>query len=282
MDRIRKNILFHFPWMLSDRKYLEYFFELKMGYRPDLDNPKTYSEKLQWLKLHDRRPEYTAMVDKAEAKDVAAAVIGQEHIIPTIGVYDRVSDIPWDELPGQFVLKCTHDSGGLVICTDKAALDRKAAEKKLRSALRHNFYRAYREWPYKAVRPRIICEKYMGSLKDYKWFCFDGVPQLMFIASDRDREDAETKFDFYDTDFTHLPFTNGHPNSASDLPRPEGWDRMKEIAALLSKGLKHVRVDLYELDGKIYFGEYTFYHWAGFKPFSPEIWDRKIGDMLKI
>lgn len=274
--------MFHFPWMLSDRKYLELFFEWKMGYRPDLDNPRTFNEKLQWLKLHDRRPEYSAMVDKAAAKDIAASVIGREHIIPTIGVYNSVSDIPWEDLPEQFVLKCTHDSGGLVICTDKSSLDRKAAEKKLRAGLRHNFYRDYREWPYKAVQPKIICEKYMGAMKDYKWFCFDGIPRLMFIASDRGREDTETKFDFYDMEFTHLPFTNGHPNSGDSPDRPECWDRMKGMAASLSKGLKHVRIDLYEVDGRIYFGEYTFYHWAGFKPFSPESWDRTIGDMLKI
>lgn len=273
--------------ILSDRFFLKVLFRLRMGYKLNLDNPVTFNEKLQWLKLYNRKPEYTQMVDKVGAKEYVASIIGEEYIIPTIGVWDRVEDIDWEALPNQFVLKCTHDSGGIVICPDKTKLDISAAKRKLKRGLKRDFYSQNREWPYKDVKRRIIGEVYMVDesgyeLKDYKWFCFDGVPKALFIATDRGVKGEETKFDFFDADFNHLPFTNGHPNSPHTILKPQGFEKMKELAAKLSEGQPHLRVDFYDINGKIYFGELTFYHWSGTTPFEPVEWDYKFGEWIKL
>jgi hypothetical protein len=258
-----------------------------MGKKLNLDNPITYNEKLQWLKLYDRNPGYTALVDKCEVKVKVAEIIGEEYIIPTIGVYEKFDDIDFDLLPNQFVIKCTHDSGGLVICRDKSKLDISAARNKINKFLKRKYYYQWREWPYKNVKPRIIVEQYMEDtstreLRDYKFFCFGGVPKLIFIASDRQKAGEETKFDFFDMDFNHLPFTNGHPNAAVPPAKPAMFEKMKELAAKLSSGIPHVRVDFYEVDGRIYFGEMTFYHWSGMVPFDPEEWDYTLGSWITL
>lgn len=279
-------LLTRFGGILPDKQYLQLMFHAQLGYKLNLKNPKTFNEKLQWLKLYDRRPEYTQMVDKVEAKKYVSNIIGEEHIIPTLAVYDRAEDINFDTLPNQFVLKVTHDSGGIVICKDKAKLDRREAIMKLSQGLKENFFYMNREWPYKNVQPRIIAEKYMcdeyGELRDYKWFCFDGEPKAMFVATDRFAEDEETKFDFFDVDFNHLPFTNGHPNAIEEIKKPTAFEGMKKLAAQLSRGLTHVRVDFYEVNGHIYFGELTFYHWSGFKNFNPSEWDLIFGSWMKL
>lgn len=268
-----------------DKLFLQLKFWLIMRRKLDLKNPKTFNEKLQWLKLYNRKPIYTQMVDKVEAKRYVSNIIGEEYIIPTLGVYDSVDEIDFNALPNQFVLKCTHDSGGIVVCKDKSKLDVEAAKNKLRKGLKINYYYQNREWPYKQVKPRIIAEQYMVDesgyeLKDYKFFCFDGKVGLLFVATDRGSKNEETKFDFFDAEFKHLPFTNGHPNTIKPIIVPEGFEKMKEIAARLSKGHPHLRVDLYNVNGKIYFGELTFYHWSGMIPFVPEEWDYKLGEMI--
>ena len=273
--------------LFPDELYLKLLFRLRMGYKLNLDNPQTFCEKLQWLKLHNRKPEYTQMDDKYDAKRYVADIIGEEYIIPTIGVWDRVEDIDFDKLPNQFVLKCTHDSGGIVICKDKSQLDIAATKKLLRRGLKKNYYWQNREWPYKNITPRIICEQYMVDesgyeLKDYKWFCFDGVAKALFIATDRGVKGEETKFDFYDTEFNHLPFTNGHPNASKEIKKPAGFEQMKQLASQLSKGQPHLRVDFYDINGKIYFGELTFYHWSGTMPFDPMEWDYTFGSWINL
>lgn len=283
-NRICRKLLLVFARYIPDKLFLRIRFRLLTGYRLNLDNPQTYNEKLQWLKLYYRKPEYTPMVDKYEAKEYVSKIIGEEHIIPTLAVYNKIEDIDFNSLPNQFVLKCTHDSGGIVICTDKSILDIKEAANKLRKGLKKNYYYRNREWPYKNVKPRIIAEQYMsdaeGELKDYKFFCFDGVPEYMFIASDRYNKQEETKFDFFDMDFNHLPFTNGHPNATKHIDKPAGFEEMKRLASILSKDMPHVRVDFYDINGKIFFGELTFFHWSGFTPFSPIEWDYKFGKKL--
>ena len=273
------------PFIKDDARFIKMKWRLRMDYPLNLDNPKTYNEKLQWLKLHDRNPLYTTMVDKYEAKKYVGSIIGDEHIIPTLGVYDKVEDIDFDKLPNQFVLKWTHDSGGIVICKDKSKLNLAEAYKKLKKGERSHYFWRTREWPYRNVRPRIIAEQYMEDesgyeLKDYKFFCFNGVPKALFIATDRGNINEETKFDFYDMEFNHLPFTNGHPNATKTINKPCGFEKMKEIAALLSKGIPHVRVDLYDINGKVYFGELTFFHWGGMQPFNPREWDYKFGEWI--
>lgn len=274
-------------YILPDALFLKALFRLRVGYPLNLKNPQTFNEKLQWLKLHDRNPEYTKMVDKIDVKPYVASIIGEEHIIPTLGVYNCVEEIDFDALPDQFVLKCSHDSGGIVICSDKSKLDIETAKNKLRKGLKVNFYYQNREWPYKNVKPRIIAEKYMVDesgyeLKDYKFFCFNGEPKALFIASDRGNPNEETKFDFFDMEFNHLPFTNGHPNATHEVQKPCGFEKMKELAVKLSQNIPHVRVDFYDINGQIYFGELTFFHWSGMTPFEPKEWDYKFGEWIKL
>lgn len=272
---------------MADAAYIKLMFRARMGKKLNLNNPQTFSEKLQWLKLYDRKPEYTRMVDKYEVKQYIAEKIGQQYIIPTLGVWDRFEDIDFDSLPDQFVLKCTHDSGGLVICRDKGKLDKEAAKKKIEKCIKRNYYLHSREWPYKNVKPRIIAETYMedevtAELRDYKFFCFDGQVKALFIATERGSKTEETKFDFFDEKFNHLPFTNGHPNAATMPKKPISFERMKELAAVLSKGIPHLRVDFYEVNGKMYFGELTFSHWSGMMPFEPEEWDSIFGSWIQL
>ena len=274
-----------FNWM-NDETYLKIAFWCTMGKKLDLNNPKTFSEKIQWLKLYDRKPIYTDLVDKYEAKRIVGEIIGEKYIIPTLGVWDRFDDIDFELLPNQFVLKCTHDSGGLVICKDKSKFYVSKAKSIIENCLKHSFYWGQREWPYKNVKPRIIAEKYMEDsitedLRDYKFFAFDGEVKALFIATERQTE-GETKFDFFDSDFNHLNFTNGHPNAEKMPLKPQNFDLMKTLAAELSRGIPHVRVDFYEVNGEVYFGEMTFSHWSGMMPFDPEEWDYKFGNWIKL
>ena len=203
---------------VNPERYIKKVFYRRMGYNLDLQAPQTYNEKLQWLKLYYHNPLYTCLVDKCKVKDYVAEKIGSQYIIPTIQVWDRVEDIQWDSLPNQFVLKCTHDSGGIVICKDKSELNISVVEKKLKRCLHRNYYYEGFEWPYKNVRPKIIAEKYMEDsktreLRDYKYFCFDGEVKMLFIATERQKSGEDVKFDFFDADFNHLPFRQGHDNA---------------------------------------------------------------------
>lgn len=277
--------LLHVRGLIPDKLYLQLLYRRLFDKKLDLNNPQTYNEKLQWIKLYDRRPEYTTMVDKYAVKQYVANRIGEEYIIPTLGVWEKPEDIEWNKLPYQFVLKCTHDSGGLVICKDKSKLDKDAAMDKLRKSLRRDYYKASREWPYKNVPRRIIAEKYMedsklGDLPDYKFFCFDGVVKALFIGTERGTGDV--KFDFYDADFNHLDLVQTHPMSGKILPKPENFDLMKELASKLSIGIPHVRVDFYNINGRIYFGEMTFFHHGGVIPFHPEKWAYTFGSWIKL
>lgn len=273
-------------WM-PDKYFLKMAYRAELGKRLNLKEPSTYNEKLQWLKLYNRDELYTRLVDKYEVKEYVSQIIGNDYIIPTLGVWDRFEDIDFDELPEQFVLKCTHDSGGIVICKNKQELDIDSARQRINKCLKVNYYKLHREWPYKHVKPRIIAEKYMEDesgyeLKDFKFFCFNGVPKAMFIATDRSNPNEETKFDFYDMNFNHMPFRNGHPNSKKKICEPKGFEEMKKLAAELSKGMPHVRVDFYDINGRVYFGEMTFFHWSGFVPFEPEKWDKTFGDWIEL
>lgn len=258
-----------------------------MGKKLDLENPKTFNEKIQWLKLYDRKPLYTKMVDKYEAKKYVAELIGEEYIIPTLGVWDRFEDIDFDALPNQFVLKCTHDSGGLVICRDKTQFDKDAAKSKIKKCMKRNYYLHAREWPYKNVRPRIIAEKYMEDaetqeLRDYKFFCFNGIPKIMFVSSERQSRKEEVKIDFFDMDYNHLPIRKGHPNAPVLPKKPEAFETMKVLAEKLSSGVPLLRVDFYEVNGKCYFGELTFSSGGGMGPFDPEEWDYRFGEWITL
>ena len=275
--------------MFRERKEAKEFikseYRKRFGREINLDSPQTFNEKLQWLKLYDRKKKYIKMVDKYEAKEYVKKIIGEDHIIPTIGIYDSFDEIDFKKLPKKFMMKCTHDSGGNVPCIDKSKLNIEEAKEKINSSLSTNYYYKWREWPYKYVKPRIIIEKHMEDketkeLRDYKFFCFDGVAKFMFIATDRNIH--ETKFNFYDMDFNLLPFKQHYPNDTRRIKKPKTFDEMKKLAEKLSKGIPQVRVDFYEIDGKVHFGELTFCHFAALTPFEPEEWDYKLGEYINL
>lgn len=272
---------------LPDRLFIKYQFHYAFGYPLNLKHPRTFNEKLNWMKLYDRNPLYTTLVDKYAVKKWVANRIGDRYIIPTIKVYNRVDEIDLDELPNQFVLKCTHDSGSVVVCQDKENFDFDSAKMVLQKGLNTNFYLKHREWPYKNVPHRIIAEEYMedignSSLPDYKFFCFDGEPKFMFVATERSNPNEETKFDFFDMEYHHLSCTNGHPNARVMPVKPKHFEEMKRLARELSAGLKHVRVDLYEVGETVYFGEMTMFHWGGEMKFNPEDFDVSFGEYLRV
>ena len=274
--------------LLPDSFYIRLKYYHRFGKRLNLHNPTTYNEKLQWLKLYDRRPEYTIMVDKVTAKEYVKDIIGDEYIIPTLGIWDTPQSIDFDNLPDRFVIKCNHNSGtGMYICKNKTQMDKEKVVMQLQKGLMQDYYKTSREWPYKNVQRKIIAEKYMEDeetkdLRDYKFFCFDGVVKALFIATERQNEFEETKFDFFDENYIHLPIRNGHPNALVPPKKPENFELMKKLACKLSEGIPHVRVDFYEANGKVYFGELTLCHWGGFVPFEPEKWDTVFGSWLTL
>lgn len=282
------SILMHLNFLFPDKLYLTLLFRLKMGYWMDWKHPKTYNEKLNWLKLYDRKPEYTTMVDKYAVKEYVANIIGREYIIPTLGVWDSPEEIDWDSLPQKFVLKTTHGGGnsGVIICKDKSTIDLKTVKKQLSRTMRQNIYKENCEWPYKNVNKKIIAEEYLedsvtNELRDYKFFCFNGEAKYLYIATGRQKH-SEPYFNFFDTDYNSLDFQQGHPRSEDLLAKPLCFDEMKIIASKLSKGLTQVRIDLYEVNGKIYFGEMTLFHMAGISPFNPKEWDYIFGENIKL
>ena len=271
---------------LNDESFLKKAFRCYMGKELNLDNPQTFNEKLQWLKLYDRKPGYTTMVDKYAVKKYVADIIGEEYIIPTLGVWNHFDEIDFDKLPNHFVLKCTHDSGGIVICKDKNKLDLKSAKKKIEKCLKRNYYWSSREWPYKDVKPRIIAEPYMEDsnaheLIDYKFMCFNGKVKCSFTCSERFSKDG-LKVTFFDKDWNVMPFERHYPVSKNSPKKPINYDKMIQFSEQLSKGIPFVRVDFYEINGQLYFGELTFYPGGGFEEFTPEEWDYKLGDFLKL
>lgn len=271
--------------LFSDSLFLKLRFRVLVGYSLDLDNPQSFNEKIQWLKLHDHHVEYSQMVDKYEAKKIVSSLIGPQYVIPTLGLWDSVDEIEWNSLPDSFVIKATNDSGGNVICKDKSLFDFKIAPKKLKRNGNRDYSAVSKEYPYKDVKHRFIAEPFLeddsgDGLVDYKFFCFDGEVKFLFVATGRLKKD--TRFDFYDANYCFLPVINGHPN-ADNLPsKPKNFDEMKEVASRLSKGIPHVRIDLYNIDGRIYFGEFTFFHNSGLVPFSPQKWDYVFGSFLHL
>lgn len=271
----------------NDETYLRILYRLIMGRQLNLENPQTFQEKIQWLKLHNRKPEYAKMVDKYEAKKYVASIIGEEYIIPTLGVWNSFEDIDFSQLPDRFVLKCTHDSGRVVICKDKSKFDIIQARKRINKAMRTNYYLRGREWPYKNVKPRIIAEYFMedeknpqSTLADYKFYCFHGEPKFCQVI--QDRETKET-IDFFDMEWQHQEFVGLNPvaRPAAICPqKPQGFEVMKRIACNLSKNEPFSRIDLYEINGRVYWGEITLFPSSGLGNFTPKEWNHKLGEMI--
>lgn len=273
-------------WM-PDEAYLKLRYRASLGKKLNLNNPTSFNEKIQWLNLFDRNPEYTKMVDKFEVKKYVADIIGEEYIVPTLGIWETFNGIDFDGLPNQFVLKCTHDSGGLVICKDKGNLDIEAARRKIEKFLRVNYFKWGREWPYKHVKPRIIAEQYIDSgddsgIIDYKIHNFNGVPKIILVCSERFSASG-LKEDFFDHNWNHLELCRpSHPNSSNIIEKPKSFDKMIEFSRILAKDIPFVRTDFYEVNGKLYFGELTFYPASGLEAFSPDYWDNILGSWLTI
>ena len=271
---------------LPDAGYISLKYFALMGKLPDLRHPRSFNEKLQWLKLHDRNPRYSAMVDKYEAKKTAAERIGDKYIIPTLGLWENFGDINFDALPRQFVLKCTHDSGGLVICGDQAALDRKAAKDRIEKSMKRNYFLKSREWPYRNVSPRILAEAYLqgdpvSGLTDYKVFCFHGTPKFTLVCRNRFGQGGLTE-DFYDLDWHLMPMGRPGRGHGPELPKPVHYDEMLCLAAALSENIPFLRVDFYDTPSGLYFGEFTFYPSSGFIGFEPAEWDMKLGEWIDL
>ena len=277
----------YFTW-LPDKLYIQLMFRFKMGYWPNLKNPQSFSEKLQWLKLNYRRPEYTTIVDKYAVKDYVAKIIGEKFIIPTLGVWDKPEDIDWESLPDRFVLKTTHGGGstGVVICKEKTSFDKGKAIDKLNKSLIQDIYRTLKEWPYKNVPRRILAEQYIEplpetqDLPDFKWYCFGGEPKYCQVITNRSSEET---IDFFDTDWNHQDFigllsvNTSFKNADLTPERPSDLDEQVRIAKELSKGLPFSRIDLYSINNKTYFGEITFYPASGLGTFEPSKYNEILG-----
>lgn len=274
--------------MLSDEAFLKKKYKVRFGKTLDLKNPKTFNEKLQWLKLHNRKPLFTTMVDKYAVKKYIAESIGEQYVIESFGVWDSFDDIEFAKLPNQFVLKCTHDSGGLVICRDKSKLDIELAKKRINKSLKRNYYLFGREWPYKDVKPRILAERYMhddsASAEDqlyvYKIMTFNGVPKI--IQTIQNDKTVEETIDYFDTDWNLLNIKQNFPNSKKPLACPATLPIMLELAGRLGAGIPFVRVDFYEVNNQVYFSEFTFFSDSGMAKFEPEEWDYTLGSWIEL
>ena len=272
--------------LIPDRIYLQIVYFKHFRRFVNFNNPKTFNEKIQWLKLNYRNEEYTKLVDKYRVKQYITKLIGEEYVIPTLGVWNNVDDIDFKSLPEKFVLKCNNDSGGIVICKNKKDFDEAKAKSFLKERLKNNGYWYGREWPYKNVKPCIIAEKYMEDsiskdIKDYKFFCFNGSMEFFDIDIDRF---IEHRANYYDRNGNFLPFGKTYcpPDYTKKIEMPKNLDKMIELAETISHNTVLSRIDFYEIDGQVYFGEITFYPGSGFSPFTDEKWDYKLGDMIDL
>lgn len=294
--KLIKKIVNHLKWRLdkmgvfnhlSDEKYLKFCYFLRIGKKLNLDNPKTFNEKLQWLKINDRNPRYINMVDKYEVKKYIETTIGLEYVIPTFGIYNSFQEINFEKLPKHFVIKCTHNSGGVVVVNDKDKINTKELKKKFNRMLKQNFFYVGREWPYKNIVPRIIIEENIQEedskeqIKDYKIMCFNGEPKCSFVCSNRNAESGLC-VNFYDYNWQPMPFERHYPKNKQEIEKPSQYNKMLELAKKLSKDIPFVRVDFYQKEEQIYFGELTFYPGSGMEEFTPDEWDEKLGKWIEL
>lgn len=285
-----RRILLHFLqlnifFLLPDKFYLQILYKIRMGKKLDLKNPKTYSEKLQWLKLYDHNPLYKKLVDKYEVRKYVADTIGENYLIPLLGVWNAFDQINFNELPNQFVLKCTHDSGSVLICTDKATWNVNIAKKKLNKCMKRDYFYLGREWPYKDIKPRIIAEEYIvdesgTQLKDYKIFCFHGKPRMIEVDFDRF---IDHKRNVYDTNWNYLNIETNYPaHPEIKIDKPKELNTMLILAEKLASDFPHVRVDFYTFDHVIYFSEITFYHASGMGKITPLQFFQEMGSWINL
>lgn len=271
--------------VLSDEQFIKFNFRLRMGYPLNLDNPKTFNEKLNWLKLNDHNPLYTKMADKYDVKKYVKERIGEEYVVPCLGVWNNLDDMDFDTLKYPCVLKATNDSSGTIICRSRDSINPSAIRKRLSVSMKRNWYAQSREWVYKDIEPRIIADEFLddGSgheLRDYKFWCFNGEPRYMYVTN----KAADVFENFYDMDFKPVDINHGFKRHVPEFECPDGFDMMKSLCKRLLEGIDvpFVRIDFFYVKGKIYFGEFTFYDWGGMRPFSNTEWDYKLGEYLKL
>ncbi len=291
-----KKIILHLKWMLAqkgffdswtDERYLKLTYRLMIGKKLNLNNPQTFNEKLQWLKIHDRNYQYTNLVDKIEAKKIVGKVIGEEYIIPTLEICDSFDEIDWEKLPNRFIIKCNHNSGGVIVVNDKKDLDKDSLRTHFNKLLKKNYYYNGREYPYKNIKPKIMIEENIQNantkkqIDDYKLMCFNGKVKCSFVCSNRDSKEGLC-VNFYDEDWNPMPFERHYPKNKQEFPKPKEYNKMVELAEKLSKNIPFVRVDFYVVNDKIYFGELTFYPGSGMEEFTPNEWDYILGTWLDI
>lgn len=272
--------------LIPDKLYIKIKYRLCTGKKLDLNNPQGLNEKMQWLKLYDRNPLYTNLVDKYKVREYIKNAIGEEYLIPLLGVYDSYDEIDFNSLPKEFVLKPNHTSGDIYICHDKDQIDHRKLEKDIKRWLKRKYYWIHREWPYKNVKPRIVCEKYMvdhesGDMKDYKIECFNGKATGIYVCSQRESTEG-LAIDYYDINWNLIPGGVDFRSSGILLQRPKNFNKIIEISEELSKDIPYVRIDLYEINGQVYFGEITFFPGAGFVPFKPDSFDYLLGSWLEL
>ena len=276
--------LLHLFEKMDDEKYLKLMYRCCFGKKLDLQNPKTFNDKLQWLKLYNRKPEYVKLADKYAVNTYVRDTVGEEYLIPTLGVWSSPEEIEFQTLPNQFVLKCTHDSDSAIVCRNKNMLDTKAITVKLKRYMKRNYFFFAREWPYFYIEPRIIAQPYLTdksgtAVKDYKFLCFQGKVKALYVISDRF---TDIRHDYFDADYHHISLQIHYPNADITPEKPKSFDQMIQLAEKLSQGFCHVRVDFYEADGRIYFGELTFFHWGGIEAFEPESYDEMFGEWIHL
>lgn len=287
MTTLRAKLSSFLLRFLSDNLFIRYYYWRVMKRHLNLKNPTFFTEKIQWLKLHNRKKEYSIWVDKYESKRYVSSLIGNEHIIPTLGVWNKFDEINFDELPSKFVLKTTHDSGGVVICNDKSNFNIEKAKQIINKSLSNNFYYKFREWPYKYVKPRIIAEVFMqqsnnADLIDYKFYCFNGQPLYCQVIQNRSTNET---IDFFDSEWNHQEFYGLTPIAKpanTPIAKPANLKKMLDIAKCLSFGQSFLRVDLYEINEQVYFGELTFSPNAGYGVFTPNEWNLKLGNLIDL
>lgn len=266
-----------------DALWLKFIYRLKFHRRLNLKNPKTFNEKLNWEKIYDRNPLYTRLANKYKVKQYVREQIGDQYVVPCYGIWDCYDDIDFSKLPNQFVLKCTHDSGGMIICKDKSLFNKEEAKQKLERTFSNNFYWWTREWVYKNIKPQILADMFLDDhngnvLRDYKFWCFNGVPIYMYCTIK-----AEDIYEnFYDMNFTPVLIDHGFRRAKPEFSKPECFELMKTLAGKLSQGIPFVRVDFFQVDGNVYFGEFTFYDWGGLRPFKDYNQDLELGKLIKL
>ena len=271
--------------VMSDKYVIKNLYKGRVGKKLNLENPQTFNEKLQWLKIYNQNPEYSRIVDKVTFKDYIKEKLGEGYTVPTLGVWEKFDDIDFDKLPDKFVLKCNHDSGGLVICKDKSKLDIKAAKEKIDRCMKRNYYWASREWPYKNVKPCILAEEYLDlpeGLVEYKIFSFNGEAKVIDVCMGIAHTLNNRTNTFFDREWNRLPIQTLLPNEKGDIEAPAELPQMLEIADKLSQGIPQVRVDFYVYKGQIYLGEMTFFHNSGMCKINPDEWDYKLGEYIDL